>query len=91
MLDGTALDGTARERSGERDTLFRVSAAHLISHFHILVLPPLFPFLRSQLGVGFVELGLALTVFNVVSALTQAPMGFVACCFEQRHVVGFAY
>ena len=55
-----------------------ISIAHWVSHFHIFALPMLFPFLKTQLGVGYIELGFALTVFAVVSALTQAPMGYLA-------------
>ena len=62
---------------GEVRTLGLVCTAHLVSHFHMLVLPPLFPMLRDQVGVGLLEIGLALTLYNVVSALTQAPMGFL--------------
>jgi len=58
-------------------TLGMISAAHWVSHFHMLVLPMLFPFLKQQLGVGYIELGFALTVFAVVSGLTQAPMGYL--------------
>src|SRR3954466_11041863 len=58
-------------------TLVLISVAHWVSHFHMLVLPMLFPFLKAQLGVGYVELGFALTVFAVVSALTQAPTGYL--------------
>ena len=58
-------------------TLVLVSTAHWVSHFHMLVLPMLFPFLKLQLGVGYIELGFALTVFAVVSGLTQAPVGYL--------------
>jgi MFS family permease len=61
----------------ERQLLAAVAAAHALSHFHMLVFPPLFPLLRAELGVGFLELGLAVTLFSVVSALTQAPVGFL--------------
>jgi MFS family permease len=58
-------------------TLGLISVAHWVSHFHLLVLPMLFPFLKAQLGVGYIELGFALTVFAVVSGLTQAPLGYI--------------
>jgi MFS family permease len=58
-------------------TLSLISTAHWVSHFHMFALPMLFPFLKSQLGVSYIELGFALTVFGVVSALTQVPLGYI--------------
>src|SRR5580704_13294285 len=58
-------------------TLTLISVAHWVSHFYLLVLPMLFPFLKAQLGVGYIELGFALTVSAVVSGVTQAPLGYV--------------
>jgi FSR family fosmidomycin resistance protein-like MFS transporter len=63
--------------ASETQTLVAVSAAHLVSHFYIMVLPVLLPLLKERLGVGFLDLGVALTIFNVVTGLTQAPMGFL--------------
>jgi MFS family permease len=61
----------------EAQTLLAVSAAHLISHFYIMVLPVMLPLLKERLNVSFLDLGLALTTFNVVTGLTQAPTGFL--------------
>ena len=77
MVDVLAAPQQARTDASLR-TLVLISTAHWVSHFHMLVLPMLFPFLKAQLGVGYIELGFALTVFAVVSGLTQAPMGYLA-------------
>jgi FSR family fosmidomycin resistance protein-like MFS transporter len=54
-----------------------VSAAHFVSHYYILLLAPLLPFVRAEYGVSYTEIGLALAAFNVVSAALQTPAGFL--------------
>jgi MFS family permease len=68
-------------------TLTLISLAHWVSHVHILVLPMLFPFLKTALGVDYVALGFALTVFAVVSALTQAPIGYLVDHLGARKIL----
>src|SRR6202795_564862 len=77
MVDILAAPQQARTDASLR-TLVLISTAHWVSHYHLLVLPMLFPFLKAQLGVGYIELGFALTVSAVVSGLTQAPVGYLA-------------
>jgi len=86
MADVLAAPQQSRADSGLR-TLTLISAAHWVSHFHLLVLPMLFPFLKTALGVGYIELGFALTVFAVVSALTQAPVGYLVDHFGARKIL----
>jgi len=86
MVDVLAAPQQAKTDSSLR-TLAAISTAHWVSHFHLLVLPMLFPFLKEQLGVGYIELGFALTVFAVISGLTQAPMGYLADHIGARKVL----
>jgi FSR family fosmidomycin resistance protein-like MFS transporter len=76
----------------------KVSAAHFTSHVYYLVLPPLFPLLKDELNVGYVELGLAITLFNILTLILQTPMGFAVDRFDARSILvgglclgGFAY
>jgi len=48
-----------------------------MSHYYMLLLAPLFMFVRADFNVSYLQLALALTVFNVVSGLLQTPVGFL--------------
>lgn len=63
-------------RASEMKLVGSVCFAHLMSHYYIVLLAPLFGFIRADYGVSYTELGLALTAFGAVSALLQTPMGF---------------
>jgi MFS family permease len=54
-----------------------VGAAHGGSHYFHLVLPPLFPLLKTAFGVGYAELGLLLSALFLTSGLCQTPAGFL--------------
>jgi MFS family permease len=86
MVDILAAPRQAKTDNSLR-TLIAISTAHWVSHFHLFVLPMLFPFLKEQLGVGYIELGFALTVFAVVSGLTQAPMGYLGDRIGARKIL----
>jgi MFS family permease len=90
MADILATPQQARAKTGADAalrTLGLISVVHWVSHFHLLVLPMLFPFLKAQLGVGYIELGFALTVFAVVSGLTQAPIGYLVDHVGARRIL----
>ena len=54
-----------------------VGAAHFMSHYFIFVLPPLLPLLKVEFDVSYTALGLSITVFNIVSLISQPPAGFL--------------
>ncbi len=64
-----------------------VGFAHGTSHFFHFVIPPLFPWLMRDFGLTFTHVGLAMTVFFVVSGVGQALAGFVVDRFGALRVL----
>ena len=63
--------------SRETKVIALIAVAHFVSHVHIMLLPPLVGEVKEAFGVSYIQIGLALTAFNVASALLQTPAGFL--------------
>ena len=63
---------TAVSARRETHVIGLISMAHMLSHLYMLALPPLFPLMRDDLGIGYAELGLAITAFAVRVTLKRA-------------------
>lgn len=69
---------TASSRSfSEIRMVAPICAAHFVSHYYMIMLAPLFAFVRADYGISYTGLAFALTAFNVVSAALQTPVGFL--------------
>jgi MFS family permease len=64
-----------------------ISFAHLLSHLYMLVLPPLFPVIRADLGLDYAALGVATAVFAIFTGALQTPMGFLCERIGSRPVL----
>ncbi len=71
----------------ENRVIALISTGHFLSHFYALMLPAMFPTLKATFGVSYVELGLAITAYNLLGGLVQAPMGFVVDYLGPRRVL----
>ena len=74
-------------RTAENRLVGGVCFAHFVSHNYIMLLAPLFIFVREDYGVSYTELGLALTAFNVLSTVLQTPTGFLVDRVSARLVI----
>ncbi len=61
-----------------------ISMGHTLSHFYVLVFPPLFIVWRHEFGISFAELGLAPVVMSIMSACLQTPIGFLVDRYGAR-------
>jgi FSR family fosmidomycin resistance protein-like MFS transporter len=64
-----------------------ISFAHGMSHFYQLLLAPLFPFIKDELGVSYAALGFLVALFYTLSGLLQPLAGFVVDRYGARSVL----
>lgn len=88
-MDAYAGLSEAAARLRERWVNGLIGAGHFLSHYYLLALPPLFPILKAEFGVSYAELGLAMTAYNLLGGVLQAPVGFVVDRLGPRRVLFF--
>jgi MFS family permease len=78
-------DGTDFARDGR--VIAAIGFAHGVSHFFHLLLPPLFPWLMAEFGLGYAAIGATMSVFFIVSGIGQAFAGFAVDRFGPLRVL----
>lgn len=53
-----------------------VSVAHAISHFFQVLIPPLFPLIKEDLGISYTALGAVIGLYYLMSGVFQTVAGF---------------
>jgi MFS family permease len=64
-----------------------IGLAHGMSHFFQLLLAPLFPYIKDELGVSYAALGFVVALFYTLSAVLQPLAGFVVDRYGARAVL----
>ncbi len=70
-----AADASPLHARNDLKVIASVGAAHFFSHFFQLAMAPLFPLIKDALGVSYTALGFVMTLFYLVSGLSQAFIG----------------
>lgn len=73
--------------SQDAATIGLIGLAHGTSHFHHMLLPPLFPVFMRDFGLSYAEMGLLVSLFFVISGVGQALAGFVVDRIGARPVL----
>src|SRR5258708_1156653 len=72
-----ALSAAKAGWNREAKVISLVAVAHFMSHVHGMLLPPILGQVKEAFGVSYTQVALAITVFNIASALLQTPTGFL--------------
>src|SRR5690606_6473742 len=83
----TSLESAPHSARQDIRTIGLIGLGHCTSHFHHMLLPPLFPVFIREFGFSYAELGLLLTEFFVISEVDQALAGFAAARRGGRSVL----
>lgn len=78
------MDTTLAAPRRDLKVLSLVCGGHFMSHFYMMVLPPLFPFINEDLGLSYVQLGVLLTARYVATGVAQIPIGFLVDRFGAK-------
>ena len=66
-----------------------IGTGHFLSHFYMLILPPMFLAWQPEFGVSFAELGMTMMLMSGVTAILQTPVGFLVDRYgARRFLVG---
>lgn len=72
-----ALPAAKAGSSRDAKVIALVAVAHFMSHVHGMLLPPILGQVKDAFGVSYTQIALAITAFNIASALLQTPAGFL--------------
>ena len=66
-----------------------IGTGHFLSHFYMLILPPMFIAWQPAFDVSFSELGMTMMLMSGITALLQTPVGFLVDRYgARRFLVG---
>ena len=71
----TTLSASVSRR--ENTAMGVIGAAHFVSHFYHLALPPLFVLIHESTGISYAQLGAVMTVYFFATLITQVPIGLL--------------
>jgi MFS family permease len=74
-------------QAGDAKVIGLVSGAHFISHVYMLVLPPIFLFVKADYALSYAQLGLVIATFNLISVIFQTPAGFMVDRWGARRLL----